>query len=370
MKDNEKVSFTITDRKGSTKGFRKGAYCFKNDVTHVYVFYSALEQGWVFILLNGWIKINGRIVTNVPFFVTSKCTIDFDNRRYYFESHVDTKESASKTISDAISNADNKDIDKAHIKFFLRDIQEIENVDAYYEILSYNPIFVKDKDNIWTLDYHIYGVNRHFLIEACLYREFEYLLEINTTFEILDIKDLYGIEFWDSEFLDIESNSSGVSCKSFTDATNYEYDYIINGRVYYLGNMVSLVEYMYHNIKDYFVPVNIDINSNSPFEIYKLWIQKFCKTKLEWESKKRNLETAEDYIIKKRCIYIEDNQERVEKICTTVVYKEIEQLRNCFTDIESCKRHKKRNKTKRSHSLVEDRGDDDKFWMFKKSHDI
>lgn len=47
-------------------------------------------------------------------------------------------------------------------------MQEIENVVARYEILTYNPIFVQCKDEIWSLDRRTYGTNRHTLIESCL----------------------------------------------------------------------------------------------------------------------------------------------------------------------------------------------------------
>lgn len=122
MNDDEEATFAITDWEGSTKGYGKGTHCFMNDVSYVYIFYSALEHGWVFILLSDWIKFIRKIVNNVPPLCTPKCTIVYVHRGHQFESHAGIRESARKTLTDATGNADNKHLVKAHIEFYLKDI--------------------------------------------------------------------------------------------------------------------------------------------------------------------------------------------------------------------------------------------------------
>lgn len=109
--------------------------------------------------------------------------------------------------------------------------------------------------------------------------------------------------------------------------------------------MVSIVECMYHNTKVHILSVNINFKNTSRSGTYRLWLKKFCGTKLEWGSKKRGLESIEDYTLKKRCTHTEVSQERVEKICAPIVRREMEQLRNCFTDKESLRGQKKRKKS-------------------------
>lgn len=98
---------------------------------------------------------------------------------------------------------------------------------------------------------------------------------------MLDFKKPYDLDFWDWKYMDPCSISSGVSCESFTDGTNFDYDCIINGWGSYKGNMVSIVEYMYYNKKDYFSAVNMNSKNTICCEICKLWTQKFCGTRLE-----------------------------------------------------------------------------------------
>lgn len=338
MKDKQ-ISFALTDKFGKSYKFTDIHYCLQSNVSHVYVYYSVLEGVWTFILLNGWIKIDNKVLGSEPLYFHKRCTLVFDKKIYYFQSYMKEEDSASKILSEAISSADDKYINKSHANYFLKNIKKIDDVESYIKILMWNPIFEIGQDDVLKLNYFQYGMHRHNLIEHVLYYEFVFKANNGILFKIVNLES--------------KEQSS---------------EFIINNVVHYTEGCMSILEYVHavtNNTK-----YETDTEENGIYQIYKNWIKTFFIFKDCKNIKKRKFENSEDLIIKKRCVYKEDKKEQV---CTTIVYKENKELRNCFSAAVSNKSFiKKRNKTKRSHSLIEDRDEgNDKCWMFdKKSHDI
>ncbi|EEQ81526.1 hypothetical protein NCER_102010 [Vairimorpha ceranae BRL01] len=345
MKDNNinrEISFILQNSENRTKTFKRGYYCFKSNISHICIFYSAMEDVWVAVLINGWIKINNRILGNEALaLIEPQCIIEIDKEQYIFYSYTNQTKAASKVVTELISNADEKKVYKEDILFYLSNLRNILDLESYFEILMQNPVFERDENGLIKMNYFIYGLYRYYDIRFLLLAEFKYYMNIGKMFYIIEFQNFF--------------------CNSST------YDYLQKNLFKCKNGTYTIPEYLYDLVGHFYID-RLRYPDCETFEICRIW-KSYYDLGDQYNTpnlKKIKIDIFEDFNIKKCCKSDEHSGEKISQFHDVPVYMEMNLLRNCFKGIG--RTHKRdRKQKKRSHSLVEDRGSiNDKVWMFEK----